>query len=139
VGDVWAVHTFFLSSKTVLEGTDPILSGILGNVFNGVTNSGGAAGLFKAGFAKLRSVSAAYELPERIARWVGASRGTITVSGENLAFLWRAQKEAYGVGWVDPEISANSSGSFGMLGYLGYIQESLPQSARIRTTIRLTF
>ena len=139
VGDVAAVHTFFLSSKTVLAGSDPVLSGILGNFFAGDPNAVGVAGLFKAGFAKLRTVSAAYELPERIAHWVGAARGTITVSGENLAILWRAQKQGFGVDWIDPEISSNRSDAFGQQGYLGYIQESLPQSTRIRTTIRLTF
>ena len=87
----------------------------------------------------VRVSSFAYELPERIASWVGAARGTITVSGENLATLWRAQTDAYGVGWVDPEISPNRSDAFGLGGFLGYIQESLPQSARIRTTVRLTF
>ncbi|MBM4186383.1 MAG: TonB-dependent receptor [Gemmatimonadetes bacterium] len=138
VGDVTAIHTFFLSSKQVLEGTDPILSGYLGNFFlNGDANSIGAVGLFKGGFMKLRTISATYDLPDKLTRWVGASRGTLTVAGENLATLWREQKQAFGVTWIDPEIVPNRSND--AVGNFGYTQESWPQAARIRTTVRLTF
>jgi TonB-dependent SusC/RagA subfamily outer membrane receptor len=143
VGDVAAVHSFFLSSQQVLTGSDPILTGIIGNQFlAGDANGVGVTGMFKGGFARLRTVSVNYELPTRIAKWVGASRGSLTLAAENLAILWREQATSFGVGWIDPEITPNrSTGVNGNdpTGNGGYTQESWPQLARIRTTIRLTF
>jgi TonB-linked SusC/RagA family outer membrane protein len=136
VGDIAAVHAFFWNSKAVLEG-HPVVSGYLGTLLlQGDANSVGAVGLVKGGFVKLRTVSATYDLPERFVRWLGVSRGAVTVAGENLAILWREQEDLYGVKWIDPEISSNFSGQ---QSNYGYIQESLPQAARIRTTLRLTF
>jgi TonB-linked SusC/RagA family outer membrane protein len=137
-GDCWAMHAFFLSSKQVLEGSDPILSGYLGTFFlQGDGDTWARTGLFNAGFAKLRTVSLSYDLPTSIARWVGASRGSVTVAGENLLTLWRAQKDAYGVRWVDSEISVNAPWA-GTRDF-GYVQESFPQAMRLRTTVRFTF
>jgi hypothetical protein len=80
-------------------------------------------------------VSATYDLPPSITRLIGASRGSFTLAGENLMTLWRAQKDVFGVEWIDPEISPNLGGT----GNQGYVQESWPQLARIRTTFRFTF
>src|SRR5262249_37326785 len=125
-GDCWAMHAFFLSSKQVLEGKDPILSGYLGTFFlQGDGNTWARTGLFDAGFAKLRTVSVSYDLPAKLSRWVGAARGSVTIAGENLATLWRAQTEAFGVKWIDSEISVNAPWA-GTRDY-GYIQESFPQ------------
>src|SRR5262249_9616471 len=136
VGDIAAVHSFFLSSKEVLQG-DPVLSGYLGLLLvSGDANAVGAVGIVKSGFAKLRTISATYDLPTQYVRWFGAARGSITLAGENLAILWRELKVLFGGPWVDPEVSSNFSGQ---QNNYGYIQESLPQAARIRTTIRLTF
>ncbi|MGE0554747.1 MAG: SusC/RagA family TonB-linked outer membrane protein [Gemmatimonadales bacterium] len=138
VGDVAAIHAFFLSSKQVLEGTDEILSGYLGlQFFDGDPNAVGAVGMFKGGFAKLRTVSATYDFPNSLARWFGASRGSITLAAENFWTFWREQKESYGVRWIDPEIVPNRVGD--VTGNFGYTQESWPQLARIRTTFRFTF
>ena len=95
------------------------------------------SGMFDAGFLKLRTVAASYELPRSLTSWIGASRGSFTLSGENLAILWRAQKDAFGVEWIDPEINPNRS--FDGTGNYTYTQESWPQLMRIRGTIRLTF
>jgi hypothetical protein len=138
VGDVTAIHTFFFSSKQVLDGSDPVLSGYVGNeLLNGDGNAIGAVGMFKGGFARLRTVSASYDFPRNVAKFFGASRGSFTLSAENMAFLWREQKESYGVKWIDPEITPNRATD--TTGNFGYTQESWPQMARIRTTIRLTF
>ena len=138
VGDVAAIHAFFLNSKQVLEGSDDVLSGYIGlELLYGDPNAIGALGLFKAGFAKLRTVSATYDFPDKIARWVGAGRGSVTLSAENFLTLWREQKLSYGVEWIDPEIAPNYQSN--AQGLDGYIQESWPQLARIRTTIRFTF
>ena len=138
VGDIAAVHAFFWNSKALLDGTDPILGGYIGLFFAGDPNAVGAVGVVKNGFARLRTLAATYELPARITGWVGASRGSVTLSGENLAFLWRDQKGAYGTNWIDPEINPNNSFS-SVTGNDGYIQESWPQAARLRMSLRLTF
>jgi hypothetical protein len=130
---------FFLQSEALLKGTSDVLSGMLGTALlagdNGET--WGRSGMFDAGFLKLRTVAASYELPRSLTSWIGASRGSFTLSGENLAILWRAQKDAFGVEWVDPEINPNRS--FDGTGNFTYTQESWPQMMRIRGTIRLTF
>jgi TonB-linked SusC/RagA family outer membrane protein len=131
VGDVGAVHTFFRNSRRSLEG-DPILEG-----YRLDPNGPGATGVFKIGFAKLRTVAATYTLPNRVTRWIGASRGSVTVAGENLATLWREQKESFGVRWIDPEILPNRVTD--VTGNFGYTQESWPQLARVRVTARVTF
>lgn len=138
VGDVAAIHAFFLSSKAVLEGSDEVLSGYLGTQFLlGDPNSIGALGMMKAGFAKLRTVSATYDLPSGLTRWLGASRGALTVAAENMITFWRAQEEVFGVKFIDSEIMGNRT--FDNTGNFGYTQESWPQLARFRTTLRLTF
>jgi hypothetical protein len=143
VGDVSAIHHFFWSSKAVLEGNDPILAGRLGaQLLQGDGGqTWGASGLFKGGFAKLRTISATYEFPRSIANWVRASRGSFTLSAENIAILWRAQKDSHGVEWIDPEITPNrTSGNTGTnTGFYTYTQESWPQLMRIRGSLRFTF
>ena len=139
VGDVTAIHQFFLSSKQLLEGSSEVLAGMLGSqiLLGDGGQTWGMAGQFKGGFAKLRTVAATYDLPASITRIVGASRGSITMAGENLAELWRAQKSSYGVDWVDAEVTPNRANAGPANGT--YTQESWPQLMRFRTTIRLTF
>lgn len=136
VGDVGAAHMFFLNTRAVLTGDDPILSGYYGLSRQGYAGASDAAGLFNAGFARLRTVSATYEFPAKYSHWLGASRSVLTVSGENLAFVWRAQTESFGVKWIDPEIRPNFTGD---QGHNGYVQESFPQATRVRVELRLTF
>ena len=137
VGDVGFGHIFFLNSQAILTGSDQILSGYYGLSRQGYGGAGDAAGLFNAGYARLRTVSVSYEFPNKVASLFGASRGLFTVSGENLAFVWRAQKEAFGVKWIDPEIRPNFAGD--VTGSNGYVQESFAQAARVRFALRLTF
>jgi hypothetical protein len=128
---------FFNNTRAVLTGEDQILSGYYGLLRDGYGGAGDAAGMFNTGFARLRTVSASYEIPDKIARWFGASRGSFTLSGENLAWVWRAQKTAFGAPWIDPEIHPNFAGDVTAL--TGYVQESFPQAARVRFSLRLTF
>ena len=139
VGDVVAIHHFFFSSEAILKGTDEVLAGRLGTqlLLGDGGQTWGRTGLFDGGFAKLRTIALSYELPRNVAGWIGASRGSISLAGENLAILWQAQKSAYGVDWVDPEVTPNRVNA-GPANYT-YSQESWPQLARFRTTIRLTF
>jgi hypothetical protein len=131
VGDVGAQHTFFRNSKASLDG-NPIVE-----AYRLDPNGPGATGLFDGGFARLRTVSATYDLPTKVAGWLGASRGSVTFSAENMAFLWRAQKDSYGAEWIDPELLPNRATDVN--GNFGYTQESWPQLARVRTTFRFTF
>ena len=131
VGDVGAQHTFFRNSRASVSG-DPIVE-----AYRLDPNGPGATGLFDAGFARLRTVSASYDLPKTLTNWLGASRGSVTLSAENMAFLWRAQKTSFGAEWIDPELLPNRSTDVN--GNFGYTQESWPQLARIRTTFRFTF
>lgn len=131
VGDVGAQHTFFRNSYESIRG-NPILEAMRAD-----PNGPGASGMMDAGFARLRTVSATYDFPASLTRWLGASRGSVTLAAENMLFVWRAQKEAFGAKWVDPEILPNRSTDVN--GNFGYTQESWPQLARIRTTVRLVF
>jgi TonB-linked SusC/RagA family outer membrane protein len=140
VGDVVGVHQFFLNSEAILKGTSEVLSGQLGAQLTGDDGrTWGASALMKSGFLKLRTVAATYELPRSVAGWIGATRGSFTLSGENLAILWREQKDSYGAKWIDPEILANYPGATNPTGNFAYTQESWPQTMRIRATVRLTF
>jgi hypothetical protein len=132
VGDIGAQHTFFRNSRSSIAGDDPILQG-----WRNDANGTGATGLFDAGFARLRTVSLNYELPDRFAQRVRAARGSITFAADNLMFLWRAQETAYGAKWIDPELLPNNRGDAS--GNNGYTQESWPQLARFHTTLRFTF
>lgn len=139
VGDVALLHHNFLASRDLLTGASEVLAGRLGAQLlqNDGGQTWGLSGLFKGGFMKLRTVSASYDLPNAALGWLGASRGSLTLSGENLATLWRAQKESHGVPWLDPEITPNRVNA-GPANYT-YTQESWPQLMRVRGTIRLTF
>ncbi|HEV8363860.1 MAG TPA: SusC/RagA family TonB-linked outer membrane protein [Gemmatimonadaceae bacterium] len=132
VGDVGAQHTFFRNSRSSIAGDDPVVQG-----YRNDPNGPGVAGLFDAGFARLRTVSLTYDLPNSITRTMSATRGSVTFAGENLLFLWRAQEAAYGAKWVDPELLPNRATD--VTGNFGYTQESWPQLMRFRTTVRFTF
>jgi hypothetical protein len=139
VGDVSAIHHFFFSSKAILEGSSEILAGRLGTelLLGDGGETWGMSGMFDAGFMKLRTIAASYELPASLTRFVGASRGSFTLSAENLAILWRGQKDNFGVEWVDPEINPNRVDNGAS--FYTYTQESWPQMMRIRGMLRLTF
>lgn len=132
VGDVGAQHTFFRNSRSSIAGDDPILL-----AWRNDANGPGATGLFDAGFARLRTVSMTYDFHPWVARLARASRGSFTLAAENLSFLWRAQPDSYGAPWIDPELLPNRSTD--ITGNFGYTQESWPQLARIRGTLRFTF
>lgn len=126
-GDIEAMHTAFRNSKAINERTDPIL---VAYDRLGIT---APVGFFKAGFAKIREVSATYTLPARIARSFRASRASINVAARNVGYLWRAQREIYGQAVPDPEIRTPGAE------LSGYVQTVLPPFAQLVTTVRLTF
>ena len=124
------------SSQGVLM-LDPILAG-----YRAIEAD--APGTYKAGFLKLREVSATYTLSPSLASRMRASGVSITAAGRNLSTLWTAQHgwktsrdgEIYtgvadGHTW-DAEIRAVGSRSNGF-------QTILPPTASFTTTLRLTF
>jgi hypothetical protein len=133
-GNLGWSHIFFNNAKASVEGTDPIL------VAYQSMGAFGATGLMKAGFGKLRNVSLTYQLPRRVARLVSASSGSITLTGANLATLWRAQDGTFGTKAIDPEVRINSASFYGDPNLTnGYNQESWPQYRRLLASVRLSF
>ena len=103
-----------------------------------------APGTYKAGFLRLRELSATYNIAPRFVSRVGASGASLSVAGRNLSMLWTAQH-----GWNtsrdgeiyvdvnnqhvwDPEIRAIGPLSNGY-------QTILPPTASFTTTLRLNF
>lgn len=126
-GDIEASHHTFRNSRAINERTDPVLMGAdqTGNRF--------PSGLYDSGVAKLREVSATYSLPQDLARKLGASRASVSVSVRNLATLWRAQKDIFGHPIPDPEVRTPSSN------LSGYVQTVLPPFSTFEAVVRLTF
>jgi TonB-dependent SusC/RagA subfamily outer membrane receptor len=103
-----------------------------------------APGTYRAGFLRLREVSATYTVPQNFARRIGASSANLSVAGRNLRMLWTAQD-----GWDtsrdgliripianthvwDPEIRAVGQLANGF-------QTIMPPTASFTTSLRLTF
>lgn len=133
-GNLGGAHVFFNDSRAAVEQTDPVF------VAYQQLGSFGPLGLMKAGFGKLRNLSLTYEVPGRWAGLLGASRGSITLTGANLATLWRAQRGTFGARSVDPEVRINTASFFSDPNSTnGFNQESWPQFRRFLATVRLAF
>jgi hypothetical protein len=132
VGDIGAQHTFFRNSRTSIAGDNSIVQ-----AYRDDPNGPGATGLVNAGFARLRTVSLTYDLPDGVTKRMSAAHGSVTVAADNMLFLWRAQWTSYGARWIDPELLPNRTTD--VTGNFGYTQESWPQLARVLTTLRFTF
>jgi len=101
-------------------------------------------GIYKAGFLRLREVSASYNLPEGLVGRIGAQRGSVSFGMRNLAMLWTAQhgwntprdgsvRESLAnmIVW-DPEVRGTGQAS------VGY-QTVMPPTASALLTLRLSF
>ena len=125
------------TTQAVLLRNDPLLQ-----TYRAIEADG--PGTYKAGFLRLREVSATYTLSPEWARSFRASGASISVAGRNLSMLWTEQH-----GWNtsrdgrigvdvanmhtwDPEIRAVGQLSNGF-------QTILPPTASFVTTLRLTF
>jgi TonB-linked SusC/RagA family outer membrane protein len=133
--EIRALHNQGSSQGVVMK--DPILA-----VYRSLEAD--APGTYKAGFMKLRELSATYNVPGRFVSRLGASGATVSVAGRNLSTLWTAQHgwktsrdgEIYtgiadGHSW-DPEIRAVGSLSNGF-------QTIMPPTSSFVTTFRLNF
>lgn len=125
------------STLGVIEKNDPLLQ-----EYRAIEAD--APGTYKAGFLRLRELSATYNIAPRFVSRVGASGASLSVAGRNLSMLWTAQH-----GWNtsrdgeiyvdvnhqhvwDPEIRAIGPLSNGY-------QTILPPTASFTTTLRLNF
>jgi len=108
-------------SHPVMKGTDAIN----GDPQNGVhpdpvvwfysrsTNSAFSGGnapalqTHKAGFVRVRDLSATYTLPSSLAQRVGASRASVNFAANNLWFLWQETERHFGQIVGDPEVGGS--------------------------------
>jgi TonB-linked SusC/RagA family outer membrane protein len=126
-GDIAAAHLFFYNSRAMVTRSDPIL--LAYNEIAGLWQ----AGMIKGDFAKLRNLSATYIFPTAWASRIGSSRTSLTLSAENVATIWMAQKTVFGRRVVDHEVRAASSD------FSNYNQEQFPQSTRLMVILRTAF
>jgi hypothetical protein len=125
------------STKEVILHNDPFLQ-----TYRAIEAD--APGTYKAGFLRLRELSASYTLRPSLLHRVGASSGTVTIAGRNLSMLWTAMQ-----GWStsrdgevyvdvahqhvwDPEIRAVGARSNGY-------QTIMPPTESFVATFRLTY
>ena len=90
-------------------------------------------GQFKAGWARLRELSAAYTLPESIVSRAGVSRASLVLAWRNVAFLWREEKFIWGSQVFDPEQTGAGDDTT-----VNQIVEFAPTS-RVQMSMRVTF
>jgi hypothetical protein len=131
-GDIRASLMSFRNQPAILEAKDPILLGY------DVLDTRRQPGIVKGGFAKLRQISATYTLPASLIERRGISRASLTLSAQNLATLWVAQRSDFGVKLTDPEIRNSAGAGSDPGGLLGYNQEGWPQLRRVLLSVRVT-
>jgi len=85
-----AAHTSYCTTRACRYQDDPIFQ-----AYRAIGRN--PLGMYDAGFAKLREVSATYTLPGSWVGRFGASRGSLTLAGRNMMTLWTAQE-----GWDTP-------------------------------------
>lgn len=125
-------HRNRTNTRAINDSSDTILLAYDSLSADASTHANVRMSLIKGGFAKLREVSATYSLSPAWAARYGFSRAAITVAARNLATLWRAQSETFGVPVVDPEVGYPEDLS-------GRASTALPQFAQIVMALRLTF
>ena len=125
------------STKEVLAQNDPFLQ-----TYRQIEAD--APGTYRAGFLRLRELSASYTLRPSFVQKIGASGGSVTIAGRNLSMLWTAEQ-----GWNtsrdgeiyvdvanqhvwDPEIRALGSLANGF-------QTIMPPTSSFVATFRLTY
>lgn len=126
-GDINAGHTTFSNTRAVNPVTDPILQG-----YRTIVSRTGA-GVFDAGFAKLRELSASYNFPTTWVERAGMSRASFNLSWRNVANIWRAQDEIFGTKIFESE-TANPGDSRN-----ARFQTTLPPTSQFMSSLRVTF
>jgi hypothetical protein len=131
-GDIRASLMSFRNQRSILEATDPIL------LAYDILDTRRQPGIVKGGFAKLRQVSATYNLPQSLLRNRGVSRAALTLSAQNFWTIWVKQASDFGVKLTDPEIRNRAGGGSDPGGLNGYNQEGWPQLRRVLASLRVT-
>jgi TonB-linked SusC/RagA family outer membrane protein len=127
-GDIQAAHQNFLTTRQAnAEVKDPIFA-----AYQTVVPRA-PLGLYDAGFAKLRELSASYTLPDRLAGRIGGSKASITAAWRNVATVWRAQSSIYGTHIPDSEM--HNPGSALTARY----QTLIPPSSQVVLSARVAF
>jgi TonB-linked SusC/RagA family outer membrane protein len=134
--EIRAIHNLG-NSEARVKNNDPILA-----AYRAVEND--ATGAYKAGFLRLREISASYNLPDNLVGRIGASRGSLTVGMRNVMMLWTAE-DGWGtardgsitvpvanmISW-DPEIRGTDTRS-------NNFQTIMPPMASALMSLRLSF
>jgi TonB-linked SusC/RagA family outer membrane protein len=131
-GDIRASLMSFRNQRAILEAKDPIL------LAYDILDTRRQPGIVKGGFAKLREISATFNLPPAWLKGRGASRASVTLSAQNLWTIWVQQRSDFGVKLTDPEIRNSAGSGSDPGGLLGYNQEGWPQLRRVLLTLRVT-
>jgi TonB-linked SusC/RagA family outer membrane protein len=131
-GDIRASLMSFRNQIAILQANDPILLGY------DVLDTRRQPGIVKGGFAKLRQLSATYNVPQSVLASRKLSRASVTVAVQNLFTLWVAQRSDFGVKLDDPEIRNSAGSGSDPGGLLGYNQEGWPQLRRLVVSMRVT-
>lgn len=128
-GNIGFGHLFFRNTRAINTNEFPILHAYDQRSIGG---SACAAGMQDAGFAKLRSLSARYQIPPEIAQIVGGEQASVQLRLRNGFTLWEAQSEIFGREVIDPEVSRGDP-------IEGFIQEQWPQITRLEGTVEIRF
>ena len=124
-------HVFVNSSLAILERTDPILLALQELAADGINQTG----LVDADFARLRQVSATYHLPASWTGKIGGRNGTFTLSGYNVAWLWRAQDNTFGLKTLDSEARVTGRAN----GLQAVHHEGWPTELKVQASLRITY
>ncbi len=127
-GDIAFGHTTFQNSAKDFAAPDPVFA-----AYQTVIPRLGL-GFFNAGFAKLRELSANYQLPSAIAGRAGAHNASVTAAWRNVATLWQAQHDIWGTKIFDSETRVPGSSELGFT-----YQTVIPPTSQIVLTVRMTY
>jgi TonB-linked SusC/RagA family outer membrane protein len=121
------------SSVNCIERNDPNASAEDQIIYAaGTTFNPRAIYIHKADFVKLRDLSLTYELPERLASRIQASRAAITFAGHNLK-LWSDYPGP------DPEVNTYGRASAVTGSFIRGDIYAMPMTRRLSATLNLTF
>ena len=102
--------------------------------------AGAGASLIDAGYSKLRTLAVSYRFPRSWASWMRAADASITVSAENIATLWLAQKGTFDQTTKDREREGEyGAGSRRTQGLQIFDTGTIPPLRRFLVSFRVTF
>ncbi len=127
-GDIAFGHTTFQNSAKDFAAPDPIFA-----AYQTVIPRLGL-GFFNAGFAKLRELSANYQLPAGLAARAGAQNASVTGAWRNVFTIWQAQHDIWGTKIFDSETRVPGSSE------LGYTYQTvIPPTSQVVLTVRMSY